>query len=123
MICVFQTLTGSLDIAAKAMEVDIAKAGLHMLIEKPISMRPAEEVERLSQVGSCMPCHRSCLNMLLCTSQLCTPDINAELIRSMSLNSPDQGMHVLLSPRAFDHMHKVSCHLHMHGNRHALCRC
>lgn len=41
---------GSLDIAAKAMEVDIAKAGLHMLIEKPISMRPAEEVERLAQV-------------------------------------------------------------------------
>ena len=32
------------------MEVDIAKAGLHMLIEKPISMRPAEEVERLAQV-------------------------------------------------------------------------
>ena len=43
---------GSLDIAAKAMEVDIAKAGLHMLIEKPISMRPAEEVERLAQVVS-----------------------------------------------------------------------
>ncbi|DBA89671.1 hypothetical protein WJX79_009585 [Trebouxia sp. C0005] len=41
---------GSLDIAAKAMEVDIAKAGLHMLVEKPISMRPAEEVERLAQV-------------------------------------------------------------------------
>ena len=33
------------------MEVDIAKAGLHMLIEKPISMRPAEEVERLAQVS------------------------------------------------------------------------
>ena len=32
------------------MEVDIAKAGLHMLIEKPISMQPAEEVERLSKV-------------------------------------------------------------------------
>ena len=49
----FQRLTartGSLDIAAKAMEVDIAKGGLHMLVEKPISMRPAEEVERLSQV-------------------------------------------------------------------------
>ena len=43
---------GSLDIAAKAMEVDIAKAGLHMLIEKPISMRPAEEVQRLAQVGA-----------------------------------------------------------------------
>lgn len=42
---------GSLDIAARAMEVDIAKAGLHMLIEKPISMRPAEEVERLAQVS------------------------------------------------------------------------
>lgn len=35
------------------MEVDIAKAGLHMLIEKPISMRPAEEVERLAQVSLC----------------------------------------------------------------------
>lgn len=33
------------------MEVDIAKAGLHMLVEKPISMRPAEEVERLAQVN------------------------------------------------------------------------
>ena len=45
-------ILGSLDIAAKAMEVDIAKAGLHMLVEKPISMRPAEEVERLAQVSS-----------------------------------------------------------------------
>ena len=32
------------------MEVDLAKAGLHMMIEKPISMRPVEEVERLAQV-------------------------------------------------------------------------
>ncbi len=47
-----QSLPGSLDIAAKAMEVDIAKAGLHMLVEKPISMRPAEEVERLAQVST-----------------------------------------------------------------------
>jgi len=47
-----QSLAGSLDIAAKAMEVDIAKAGLHMLVEKPISMRPAEEVERLAQVST-----------------------------------------------------------------------
>jgi predicted dehydrogenase len=30
------------------MEMDLAKAGLHMLIEKPISMRPAEEVQRLA---------------------------------------------------------------------------
>ncbi len=43
--------SGSLDLAAKSMEVDIAKAGLHMLVEKPISMRPAEEVERLAQVS------------------------------------------------------------------------
>ena len=33
-----------------AMEMDLAKAGMHMLIEKPISMRPAEEVERLGKV-------------------------------------------------------------------------
>ena len=32
------------------MEVDCAKAAMHMLVEKPISMRPAEEVERLAQV-------------------------------------------------------------------------
>ena len=47
------------------MEVDIAKAGLHMLIEKPISMRPAEEVERLAQVIlfllSCMHLHTDTL--------------------------------------------------------------
>ena len=35
-----------------AMEMDLAKAGMHMLIEKPISMRPAEEVERLGKVIS-----------------------------------------------------------------------
>ena len=46
-----KSAAGSLDIAAKAMEVDLAKAGLHMLVEKPISMRPAEEVERLAQVS------------------------------------------------------------------------
>ncbi len=34
------------------MEMDLAKAGMHMLIEKPISMRPAEEVERLGKVIS-----------------------------------------------------------------------
>ena len=34
------------------MERDLANAGLHMLIEKPISMRPAEEVERLAKVCS-----------------------------------------------------------------------
>lgn len=41
---------GSLDVPSAAMERDLAEAGLHMLIEKPISMRPAEEVERLAQV-------------------------------------------------------------------------
>ena len=39
------------------MEVDLAKAGLHMLVEKPISMRPAEEVERLSQVSLTSHCN------------------------------------------------------------------
>ena len=43
-------IAGALDIPAKAMEVDCAKAAMHMLVEKPISMRPAEEVERLAQV-------------------------------------------------------------------------
>lgn len=37
---------------SSAMEMDLAKAGMHMLIEKPISMRPAEEVERLGKVIS-----------------------------------------------------------------------
>lgn len=32
------------------MDIELAKAGLHMMIEKPISMRPVEEVERLAQV-------------------------------------------------------------------------
>ena len=32
------------------MELDLANAGIHMLVEKPISMRPAEEVNRLAQV-------------------------------------------------------------------------
>ena len=45
-------IAGALDIPAKAMEVDCAKAAMHMLVEKPISMRPAEEVERLAQVCS-----------------------------------------------------------------------
>lgn len=39
-----------MDIAGKTMDIDLAKAGLHMMIEKPISMRPVEEVERLAQV-------------------------------------------------------------------------
>ena len=43
--------SGSMDIAGKTMEIDLAKAGLHMMIEKPISMRPVEEVERLAQVA------------------------------------------------------------------------
>jgi len=34
------------------MELDLAKAGMHMLIEKPISMRPEEEVGRLGKVGT-----------------------------------------------------------------------
>ena len=46
---------GSLDIPSKALEIDLAKAGLHMMIEKPISMRPVEEVERLAQAR--MPLH------------------------------------------------------------------
>lgn len=41
---------GSVDIATKTIDIDLAKAGLHMMIEKPISMRPVEEVERLAQV-------------------------------------------------------------------------
>lgn len=41
---------GSMDIAGKTMDIELAKAGLHMMIEKPISMRPVEEVERLAQV-------------------------------------------------------------------------
>ncbi len=45
-------LSGSLDVPQYAMELDLAKAGMHMLVEKPISMRPAEEVERLAQVPS-----------------------------------------------------------------------
>ena len=36
------------------MEYDLAKAGMHMLIEKPISMRPTEEVGRLGKVGPCL---------------------------------------------------------------------
>ncbi|KAK9908431.1 hypothetical protein WJX75_007736 [Coccomyxa subellipsoidea] len=43
-------LHGSLDVPSCAMEVDLAKAGMHLLVEKPISMRPAEEVERLAEV-------------------------------------------------------------------------
>lgn len=37
------------------MEVDLAKAGMHLLVEKPISMRPAEEVERLAEVRAVRP--------------------------------------------------------------------
>ena len=33
------------------MEYDLAEAGMHMLIEKPISMRPEEEVGRLGKVA------------------------------------------------------------------------
>ena len=43
---------GSLDVPSSAMELDLAKAGMHMLIEKPISMRPEEEVGRLGKVGT-----------------------------------------------------------------------
>ena len=32
------------------MELDFVRAGVHMLVEKPISMRPAEEVLRLGEV-------------------------------------------------------------------------
>ena len=39
---------------SSAMEYDLAKAGMHMLIEKPISMRPEEEVGRLGKVGLCL---------------------------------------------------------------------
>ena len=45
------TPPGSLDVPSSAMELDLAKAGMHMLIEKPISMRPEEEVHRLGKVG------------------------------------------------------------------------
>ena len=50
--CVPLWQAGSLDVPSSAMEMDLAKAGMHMLIEKPISMRPAEEVERLGKVIS-----------------------------------------------------------------------
>lgn len=46
------TVAGSLDVPSSAMELDLARAGFHMLIEKPISIRPAEEVHRLSKVHS-----------------------------------------------------------------------
>lgn len=39
---------------SSAMELDLAKAGMHMLIEKPISMRPEEEVQLLGKV--CQHC-------------------------------------------------------------------
>ena len=52
VICVPRWRAGSLDVPSSAMEMDLAKAGMHMLIEKPISMRPAEEVERLGKVIS-----------------------------------------------------------------------
>lgn len=39
---------------SSALEIDLAKAGMHMIIEKPISMRPEEEVGRLGKVA-----HRS----------------------------------------------------------------
>jgi hypothetical protein len=50
---------GSLDVPSCAMEVDLAKAGMHLLVEKPISMRPAEEVERLAEVRAVRPVHYS----------------------------------------------------------------
>lgn len=62
------TYAGSLDHPAKAMELDLAKAGLHMLIEKPISMQPAEEVQRLAQVIS----RRHALITWICKHPLCT---------------------------------------------------
>lgn len=43
-------MTGSLDVPSFAMELDLARAGMHLLVEKPISMRPAEEVHRLAKV-------------------------------------------------------------------------
>ena len=43
------------------MDIDLAKAGLHMMIEKPISMRPVEEVERLAQV---LVTFTQCMNMM-----------------------------------------------------------
>ena len=47
---------GSLDVPQLAVERDLANAGLHMLVEKPISMRPTEEVERLAQVRPAARC-------------------------------------------------------------------
>ncbi|KAK9814110.1 hypothetical protein WJX72_000797 [[Myrmecia] bisecta] len=43
-------LHGAVRDPALNMEVQLAEAGVHMLIEKPISMQPAEEVEELAQV-------------------------------------------------------------------------
>ena len=51
-----------MDIAGKTMDIELAKAGLHMMIEKPISMRPVEEVERLAQVfWLSIPIKRPCV--------------------------------------------------------------
>ena len=52
--CVRVNPPGSLDVPSSAMEYDLAKAGMHMLIEKPISMRPTEEIGRLGKVGACL---------------------------------------------------------------------
>ena len=59
--------SGSVDIAAKTMDIELAKAGLHMMIEKPISMRPVEEVERLAQV---ILAKHTC-QMSMCVQQQC----------------------------------------------------
>ena len=40
---------------SSAMELDLAKAGMHMLVEKPISMRPEEELQRLGKVCQHFP--------------------------------------------------------------------
>lgn len=58
----FIHLAGSLDVPQFAMEKDLADAGLHMLIEKPISMRPAEEVGRLAKVCPAIPLPGKSLN-------------------------------------------------------------
>ena len=41
---------GRIDDPEKTLELDFAHAGVHMLVEKPITMTTAEEVERLAEV-------------------------------------------------------------------------